>query len=71
MDPSETINTIRYYAGWADKLGGEVVPDTGDGVCRMVTYEPFGVCGGIAAWNTTMLLVAWNMATAILGGTCQ
>lgn len=59
---------FRYYARWADKIVGEVIPDTGDGVCRMVTYEPLGVCGGIASWNATMLFVGWKIAPALAAG---
>jgi len=41
--------TYRYYAGWADKIAGESYRDE-DGSYRIVQYEPFGVCAGIAAW---------------------
>ena len=45
----------RYYAGLTDKIPGETFPDNGDGVFRMVNYEPLGVCAGIAAWNATQM----------------
>ncbi|KAH8881870.1 aldehyde dehydrogenase [Thozetella sp. PMI_491] len=60
--------SLRYYAGWADKIGGEVFPDSGDGAYRMVTHEPLGVCGGIAAWNATFLFIGWKVAPAIAAG---
>lgn len=60
--------SLRYYAGWADKMAGEVFPDSGDGVYRVVTYEPLGVCGGIAAWNATFLFIGWKVAPAIAAG---
>lgn len=59
---------FRYYAGWTDKVGGDTFVDTGDGVCRMVVYEPLGVCAGIAAWNGTMLFLGWKMGPAIAAG---
>jgi aldehyde dehydrogenase (NAD+) len=59
---------LRYYAGWTDKLAGEVFPESGDGMYRMVTYEPLGVCAGIAAWNATFLFIAWKIAPAIAAG---
>lgn len=59
---------LRYYAGWTDKLAGEVFPESGDGMYRMVTYEPLGVCAGIAAWNATFLFIAWKVAPAIASG---
>jgi aldehyde dehydrogenase (NAD+) len=45
----------RYYAGLTDKIPGETFPDNGDGLFRMVYYEPLGVCAGISAWNATQL----------------
>ncbi|KAI5867538.1 aldehyde dehydrogenase [Durotheca rogersii] len=59
---------LRYYAGWTDKLAGELFPDADEGVYRLVSYEPLGVCAGIAAWNATFLFVAWKIAPAIAAG---
>lgn len=64
----ELAQSLQYYAGWADKIGGEVFPDSGDGAYRMVTYEPLGVCAGIAAWNATFLFIGWKVAPAIAAG---
>jgi aldehyde dehydrogenase (NAD+) len=58
----------RYYAGWAGKIAGEVFPDDGDGVYRMVRYEPLGVCAGIASWNMTLVYTCWKMAPAVAAG---
>ena len=52
----------RYYAGYCDKIGGETFPEDGDGSYKIVQYEPYGVCAGLAAWNTTLLFTAWKMA---------
>jgi aldehyde dehydrogenase (NAD+) len=41
--------TYRYYAGWADKVPGESYKEE-DGSYKILQYEPFGVCAGIAAW---------------------
>lgn len=41
--------TYRYYAGWADKVAGESYREE-DGSYKIVQYEPYGVCAGIAAW---------------------
>lgn len=58
----------RYYAGWADKLTGQVLPDQGEGVYRIVQYEPLGVCAGLAAWNATIMFAAWKVAPAVAAG---
>jgi aldehyde dehydrogenase (NAD+) len=55
----------RYFAGFADKITGESFPPDGDGMFKIVSYEPLGVCAGIAAWNATPLLFTWK--ESILG----
>lgn len=44
----------KYYAGWADKIEGQMYDEEG-GWWRMVKYEPLGVCAGIGPWNVTIL----------------
>jgi len=54
------VASFRYYAGLTDKIPGETYPENGDGIFKMVNYEPLGVCAGIAAWNGTQLFVGWK-----------
>ena len=56
------------YAGWADKIGGEMFPEDGDGMYKLIRYEPIGVCAGIAAWNGTQVFVYWKIAPAVAAG---
>ncbi|QGA18857.1 hypothetical protein EYB26_006542 [Talaromyces marneffei] len=58
---------FRYYAGYADKLEGDVYPPD-EGVYKFVQYEPLGVVACIAAWNTTHLYYAWKIAPALAAG---
>lgn len=61
------IDTFRYYAGWADKLHGDVIPVRGN----YFTYtrrEAVGVCGQIIPWNFPALMVAWKWAPALACG---
>lgn len=44
------VSVYRYYAGWVDKVAGESYRETEDGSYKIVQYEPYGVCAGIAAW---------------------
>ncbi|KAH8688454.1 aldehyde dehydrogenase [Ilyonectria robusta] len=60
--------SFRYYAGLVDKVHGETYTEDGDGLFKMVTYEPFGVCAGISAWNGTNLSVGWKIAPAVAMG---
>jgi len=61
------IDTLRYYAGWADKIHGQVIPVRGN----YFTYtrrEPLGVAGQIIPWNFPMMMVAWKWAPALAAG---
>ena len=56
------------YAGWADKIGGEMFPEDGDGTYKLIRYEPLGVCAGIAAWNAFLFLLYLKVAPAVAAG---
>lgn len=61
--------TYRYYAGFANKIGGESFAPEFDGDSyKIVSYEPLGVCAGISAWNGTHVLCAWKAAPALIAG---
>jgi aldehyde dehydrogenase (NAD+) len=61
------IDCLRYYAGWADKIQGDVIPVRGKNFCY-TKREPVGVVGQIIPWNFPMLMVAWKWAPAIAAG---
>jgi aldehyde dehydrogenase (NAD+) len=46
MDVPLAISTIRYYAGWADKIHGQVI-ETQEDQLVYTRHEPFGVVGQI------------------------
>ncbi|XP_048811738.1 retinal dehydrogenase 2 isoform X2 [Lagopus muta] len=46
VDLQGVIKTLRYYAGWADKIHGMTIPVDGD-YFTFTRYEPIGVCGQI------------------------
>ena len=50
IDLAMSIATIRYYAGWADKLHGQVI-ETDESKLAYTRHEPFGVVGQILPWN--------------------
>ncbi len=67
IDVPMTIETFRYYAGYADKIYGQTIPVAGN----YFTYtrrEPVGVAGQIIPWNFPMLMVAWKWAPALAAG---
>lgn len=45
-DLGEVYQTIKYYAGWADKMHGQVIETTKDKLAYTIR-EPIGVCGQI------------------------
>lgn len=62
-----TIDCLRYYAGFADKIHGQTIPVRG----KYFTYtrkEPVGVVGQIIPWNFPMLMVAWKWGPALAAG---
>ncbi|XP_034181682.1 aldehyde dehydrogenase [Osmia lignaria lignaria] len=67
FDVASSISTLRYYAGWADKGGGQVIPI--DGPYHAYTrHEPVGVCGQIIPWNFPLLMMAWKLGPALATG---
>ena len=61
---------FRYFAGWADKMHGDVVPldqkDTLDFVIRV----PFGVVAAITAWNSPVAILTNTLPAALAAGNC-
>lgn len=66
-DLSEVITTLRYYAGWADKLHGQTI-DTGPAKFAYTLREPLGVCGQIIPWNYPLGMAAWKLGPALACG---
>jgi len=62
-----TAAWARYYAGWVDKLDGEVVPVAGD-VLDVVLPEPYGVIGAIVPWNGPMMGMGQKAVPALAAG---
>ncbi|HJZ92380.1 MAG TPA: aldehyde dehydrogenase family protein [Gemmataceae bacterium] len=60
-------NTIRYYAGWADKVEGKTVPVRGN-FLSYTLRQPVGVVGQIIPWNFPLLMLAWKWGPALACG---
>lgn len=61
-------STWRHYAGYCDKIPGELIPEGDDKMYKLVRYEPLGVCAGIAAWNATLFMLCIKIAPAVAAG---
>lgn len=59
---------FHYYAGLADKIQGEVVPNDKPGQFTFVRHEPKGVVAIITPWNSPLTLTSWKLAPALAAG---
>jgi aldehyde dehydrogenase (NAD+) len=66
-DLQAVVNTLRYYAGWADKVEGRTVPVRGNFLCYTLR-QPVGVVGQIIPWNFPLLMLAWKWGPALACG---
>ncbi|WP_322046559.1 aldehyde dehydrogenase family protein [Paraburkholderia sp. J67] len=62
------VDNFRYYAGWADKIGGEVIPTWPAQGLDYTLREPYGVVGIIISWNAPMALFSGGVAPALAAG---
>jgi (Z)-2-((N-methylformamido)methylene)-5-hydroxybutyrolactone dehydrogenase len=60
----------RFFAGYADKLWGKVIPLDQNTVFDYATREPIGVALLITAWNSPMHLLSNKLAPALAAGNC-
>src|SRR6516165_10709038 len=67
VDLPLVIDCFRYYAGWADKIQGQVIPIRGNHLCY-TKKEPVGVAGQIIPWNFPLLMAAWKWGPALAAG---
>ena len=58
----------HYYAGAADKVGGETLPADRDNFFVYTLREPLGVVAAITPWNSPVLLMSWKAAPALAAG---
>src|ERR1700754_4017761 len=67
QDFPAAIDTLTYYAGWADKIGGDVVNTRNDALTYTVR-EPVGVVAAIVPWNFPLMIGMWKLAPALACG---
>jgi len=66
-----SIGWVRYYAGWCDKLSGELIStlDT-RGYLSYTAPEPYGVVGAIITWNGPVISLGMKAIPALAAGNC-
>lgn len=67
VEVSKVAEMFAYYAGWSDKLHGEVIP-VPSGHLNFTQREPLGVVFQITPWNAPLFTAGWQIAPAIATG---
>ena len=67
MEVSKVAEMFDYYAGWCDKLHGDVIPVPTTQV-NYTRREPYGVVVQITPWNAPIFTAGWQIAPAIAAG---
>ncbi|MBZ7924872.1 aldehyde dehydrogenase family protein [Ensifer adhaerens] len=67
IDAAVTAEQIRFFAEFADKEGGDVVPTDSDHL-GMILSEPYGVVGAITPWNVPLSMAGWKIGPALAAG---
>ncbi|KAH9947062.1 aldehyde dehydrogenase [Amylocystis lapponica] len=66
-DVNASINTFRYYGGWADKNHGKTI-EVSEEQLVYTRHEPIGVVGQIIPWNFPLMMLSWKLGPALATG---
>lgn len=68
VDVQGSIDTLRYFGGWATKMGGRTGPTVAVSTLGYTLKEPVGVVGAIIPWNFPLQTLVWKAAAALATG---
>jgi phenylacetaldehyde dehydrogenase len=68
VDVQGSIDTLRYFAGWATKINGRTGPAVAANVHGYTLKEPVGVVGAIIPWNFPLQTLIWKTSAALAAG---
>lgn len=66
-EPARMAEMFEYYAGWCDKITGDVIPVPSSHL-NYTRHEPLGVVAQITPWNAPLFTCCWQVAPAICAG---
>lgn len=66
-EPARMAEMFEYYAGWCDKITGDVIPVPSTHL-NYTRHEPIGVAAQITPWNAPLFTCCWQVAPAICAG---
>lgn len=67
VEVTKVAEMFEYYAGWADKFHGEVIPVPTSHL-NYTRHEPMGVVLQITPWNAPVFTCGWQLAPALAMG---
>ena len=67
VEVAKVAEMFEYYAGWCDKLTGQVLPVPTSHL-TYTRHEPIGVVTQITPWNAPVFTCGWQIAPAICAG---
>jgi acyl-CoA reductase-like NAD-dependent aldehyde dehydrogenase len=68
VDVAQTVAWLRHFAGWCERVRGELIPVRQSGMLCYTRKDPVGVCGQIIPWNFPMLMASWKLGPALAAG---
>nr|GAT54025.1 NAD-aldehyde dehydrogenase [Mycena chlorophos] len=67
FDIGDSVQCLRYYAGWADKMGGETLEIDNKTKFAFTKRDPIGVCAHVIPFNYPVM-IAWKWGPALAVG---
>ncbi|WP_372675250.1 aldehyde dehydrogenase family protein [Aquicoccus sp.] len=67
VEVTKVAEMFEYYAGWCDKIHGDVIPLPTSHL-NYTLREPHGVAVQITPWNAPIFTAGWQIAPAICAG---
>lgn len=67
VEVAKVVEMFEYYAGWCDKLHGDVIPVPTSHL-NYTRHEPFGAVLQVTPWNAPVFTAGWQIAPAIAAG---
>ncbi len=67
LEVLKVAEMFDYYAGWADKLHGEVIP-VATSHLNYTRREALGIVAQITPWNAPVFTAGWQLAPALAAG---
>lgn len=68
-DVAAVVSMFSHYAGWSDKVYGDVIPLPSNHL-NYTVREPYGVVLQLTPWNAPLFTGGWQLAPALCVGNC-